>query len=492
MLCALGFPLLLAACRTSSTPTGPDDTSDRLPYVPRVVATTFNCSAGGTAGGLAGLVGGGQQDRGNLIGPRISAQTDLPDTVQDMLYASKSLLNNVYFGYSTVDLQALHDAAYTSFKKVYPNHLGTYYVGDATDPLMDSYIDGVNDHHTFYLDQAAYANFKSTSGNTPQSVATFGIRTQPVPGQDGVLILNVRAEGSAFAAGLRRGDVLLSVDGVALTRSVAATDGDDSAQSDAYAKILAAAAARQTPVSVVVRRGTAQRTVSLSGAVLGGTEFPWGELRNDAAGHKFFYLRIPTFSGNGIGAKVHELVAQANTQGASGLVVDLRNNGGGLLREYVGAVAAFVPDKAGQQVKYVDASASTFSYNNGSVLFNSSCQTPTPTLKIPAPALWSGKVAVLLNSGSASASEMFSQNIKLGGKATLIGEATYGVGNTSTFVFELPATRGLSITAGRVSVGGVEASEKVTPEVNVPDDRASLAATGSDAALQSAYTELLK
>ncbi|PJI51563.1 hypothetical protein CTI14_57850, partial [Methylobacterium radiotolerans] len=62
-------------------------------------------------------------------------QTDLLGTVQDMLYASKSIINPLYFGYSSVDLQKLHDTTYTTFKQTYPKHLGTYYVDDTTDAL---------------------------------------------------------------------------------------------------------------------------------------------------------------------------------------------------------------------------------------------------------------------------------------------------------------------------------------------------------------------
>jgi carboxyl-terminal processing protease len=87
---------------------------------------------------------------------------------------------------------------------------------------------------------------------------------------------------------------------------------------------------------------------------------------------------------------------------------------------------------------------------------------------------------------------MFSQNIKLGGQATLIGEETYGVGDTSTFHLELPGERGISVTAGRVSVGGQASTQFVTPDIAVRDDLAALAASGTDAALQTAFTELLK
>ncbi|PJI37151.1 hypothetical protein CTI14_67400, partial [Methylobacterium radiotolerans] len=41
---------------------------------------------------------------------------------------------------------------YTTFKQTYPKHLGTYYVDDTTDALMDEYINAIQDGHTYYMD----------------------------------------------------------------------------------------------------------------------------------------------------------------------------------------------------------------------------------------------------------------------------------------------------------------------------------------------------
>lgn len=498
VLTILGLSLLLASCNQPQVVDPNAD--DKTPFIPRTVSGPVTCPDGtqGSARGVAGLLGADQKDRGNLVTlSALRQQTDLLGTVQDMLYASKSIINPLYFGYSTVDLQKLHDTTYTTFKQTYPKHLGTYYVDDTTDALMDEYINAIQDGHTYYMDAQIWKLSNDSSSNAPQAIPTFGLRQTTIPGQDGLLVVNVRAEGAAFAAGLRRGDVILSVDGQALTRTIPAQVGadgsvNDSAQMAAFGKVISAAAAKQAPVTFVVRRGAAQRTATLQASVLNGMEYPWGEIRNDATGRSFYYLRVPTFMGQGVAARVHELVAEARAQGVSGLVVDLRSNGGGLLTEFVGAVGAFVPDKATQQVRYVDGTSTTFRYNAGKVYYNYSCSAPQAISAVPAASLWTGKVAVLLNGGSASASEMFSQNIKLGGQATLIGEETYGVGDTSTFHLELPGERGISVTAGRVSVGGQASTQFVTPDIAVRDDLAALAASGTDAALQTAFTELLK
>lgn len=489
---------LLVGCAQNAAPII-DPAQDTIPYVPRVVADSYPCTSTGIKAPLAGLLGPDQRDTGNLIAPRLTSQATPGNSVWDLLYETKVLINELYFGYSNVDLQDLHQSAYVNFKKVFPQALSSYNISSLVDAPMNTYIDGVQDEHTYYLNASEYAAYQDTSSNSPLNTPLFGVSLLAVPGADGSLIQDVRGDGPAFAAGLRRGDVVLSIDGVALKRTVPPSGSDDSAQNNLYSKIIAAAAAKQTPVPVIVRRGTVQRTVSLTGAILNGTRYPWGEMQTAPGGGHYFYLRIPSFSGSGIGQKVHDLVAQAAAAGAQGIIVDLRNNGGGLLVEYVAAVAAFAPAQAGEEVRYLDASRSAFTYNNGSVKYTASCKTSQTALTLPRPTRWTGKVAVLLNGNSASASEMFSQNIAQGGQATLIGEETFGVGNTSTFILATPNTlidsgpdgaQAVSITAGRIYLGDQPATKTVRPQVNVTDDRSALAQSGVDTALQTAYNVL--
>lgn len=490
LMTLLGIGLLSACSSAPPTDSNTGTTTpikDVIPAVPRVVRDTFNCAVANPQP-ISGQLPGNPRDTGNVIS-RLRPQAS--GGVWDLLYGTKYLLNTYYFGYSNAGLEALHAEAYQNFKRTYPNALSTYAITSQVDPLMNDYVAPIEaqDEHTYYLNAQAVAYFKSVTSNTSLPTPIFGLSFAPVPGGNGIVITDVRGDGPAFAANLRRGDVLLSLDGQPLNRTVSARGADDSAQAQLYSKVISAAAARKVPVNATIRRGSTPGTVTLTGVILGAARQPWSEVIRDASGNPYLYLRLPTFEADGAGAKVHELLAQAHTQQVKGVIVDLRNNGGGLLTEFVSAAAAFVPTWAGETVKFVDGSTAAFRYRDGQVWEESSCRQPTAALTVAKPTEWQGKVAVLVNGGSASASEMFSANLRQGGQARVIGEETYGVGNTSTFVFNLPGALGLSVTAGRVYLNGEQASKTIQPDTDVPDDMAVLS-TGLDTALQTALREL--
>lgn len=505
-LTLLGLALLTACSSSAPQTNNGNNDQDTIPYVPRSIASSYPCPSG-TASAAATALNSGfgpfMQDRGNLIRPRFEAQTTSGNSVWDLLYDTKVLINQLYFGYSAADLQALHDQAYQNFKKTFPQALSTYTITSQVDDPMNTYLNSIGDPHTYYLSAAELAAFNDQTSGTPQATPVFGIFSWPVAGGDGTLVNDVRGESSAFGAGLRRGDVILSVDGVPLKRSVQpkVVGGvvDDSEQAALYTSIISSAAKKQTPVPVVVRRGSVQRSVNLSGQVLSATLLPWGELKTDASGNKVYYLRIPSFNGSGIGQKVHDLVNQALALGARGLVVDLRNDTGGQLIEFVAAAGAFASALPSANVRFASAQQMSFSYAAGMVSYQQSCQNAYNALSLKNPALWTGKVAILLNGLSASASEMFSQTLHLGAHTTLIGEQTYGVGNTVTGIYQTPnsgisggadGAQAISITAGRMYFDNQVAPASLLPDISVPDDETALAASGVDTALQQAFATL--
>ncbi len=493
----LGLSLLLASCGSqapsysSVTPPVPSDT---LPDVPRPAPTSGpNCTTA-EAPLSSVLFSPTMRDRGERV--RLAQPQATGGNIYSLLATTKTLLNKHYYGYSSVDLDALHSTNFNNFKTVFPNNLRTYnliYISatqsSEVDDLMSSYVDGVNDKHTFYMNAEATKQ-EQTGGS---AYADFGATINLVPKGDGLLITDVRLNSPAQKAGLKRGDVIMSVNGTALTRKGA----DDTTAAKEFATVYYTAATSKKDTALVVQFAGTPRTVTLAGEVLTGTNMPWGELRTEN-GKKHYYLRIPTFmsvapeqtdaTSMPIALKVHQLVAEAQTLKADDIVIDLRDNGGGLLVEFVGAAGTFAPKVAGETLRAIDGSGMTLSYNDGAVMYQINCGAPQQ-LKTLDNTLWTGKVAVLVNGNSASSSEMFSANMQAAG-IKVIGTNTYGVAGTSTNHFDLPGSRSISITTGRTYVNNKAVAEYITPDIQSADDLAQLAATGVDNTVQVAYDAL--
>jgi carboxyl-terminal processing protease len=112
---------------------------------------------------------------------------------------------------------------------------------------------------------------------------------------------------------------------------------------------------------------------------------------------------------------VRKLLAQFKAQGIDGVVIDLRNNGGGSLDEAVNLTGLFIDRGPVVQVRESSGRVSVDGDDDAGVA-------------------WDGPLAVLVNRGSASASEIFAGAIKDYGRGLIIGENTFGKGTVQNMV----------------------------------------------------------
>jgi carboxyl-terminal processing protease len=120
-------------------------------------------------------------------------------------------------------------------------------------------------------------------------------------------------------------------------------------------------------------------------------------------------VRLAGFS-RGVGQEVGQAITDAQAQGATGIIFDLRNNPGGLLDEAIDVAGRFLP--AGTVVVLRQDA-------QGDVAEEKVGDDAAPTT-LP--------VVALINEGSASASEIVSGALQDHGRATLVGETTFGTG----------------------------------------------------------------
>lgn len=147
---------------------------------------------------------------------------------------------------------------------------------------------------------------------------------------------------------------------------------------------------------------------------------------------------------------VAELIEQLKKENIDGLVIDLRNNGGGSLQEADTLTGLFIESGPTVQVKSNRRRASVYADNDGTVA-------------------WDGPMAVMVNRLSASASEIFAGAIQDYGRGIILGSQTFGKGTVQTLI---PLNRGqLKITAAkfyRVS-GQSTQHQGILPDIAFPE-----------------------
>lgn len=110
---------------------------------------------------------------------------------------------------------------------------------------------------------------------------------------------------------------------------------------------------------------------------------------------------------------VERLIRELQTQGIDGLIIDLRNNGGGALQEAIALTGLFIPEGPTVQVRTADNRVRVYDDPDDAVLYN-------------------GPLAVLVNRMSASASEIFAAAIQDYGRGLVVGEQTFGKGTVQS------------------------------------------------------------
>lgn len=276
-------------------------------------------------------------------------------------------------------------------------------------PVLEAEMTALGDDHSFFQTPEDYQEFvaSATGGNRLQ----FGVKLARLDGQNRV-VTEVVPGSAAEEAGLKRGDVLLTLNG----------------QPYVYEDLRRAREEGRTITLGAERQGQ-PLTVTVTARESSTRDLPRLSFVPGAGSSEVAVLRIPTFlSGGGVAQGVHDLVGQAQARGASGLIVDLRGNGGGSLSECDSAVSAFVPSLT-RVARSPDGNERTV------VSRGTRVESGRVLSSVRNPNLWTGPVAVLVDSGSASCSEFFAFEMQYAQRGPVIGEETAGVGNTATRVW---------------------------------------------------------
>lgn len=332
--------------------------------------------------------------------------------------------------------------------------LESFYFGDvddetAKDNIYKAYLSSYGDKYTMYYTADEYKALKeSTNGKF------YGIGAVcQLSGEGGVLLVDVYDNGAGYQAGLRSGDRVVNVDGrditgMELSSAVALIKGD-----------------KGTSVTLEVIRGTERLTFSAVRDAVEAKTVSYTLLDNNIG-----YLSISQFeevTTNQFKAAVEDL----QSQGMKGLVIDIRNNPGGLLDTVVGMLKYMLPD--GLIVYTEDKQGNRKEYKGQD----------NDEFNLP--------LAVIVNGNSASASEIFAGAIQDYGKGTIIGTQTYGKGIVQTVK---PLTDGSAIKftiAKYFTPKGQDIHGKgVTPDMVVEYDTDADVDTQLDAAIKNVEAQI--
>ena len=390
-----------------------------------------------------------------------------------------------YHGYSTVNPAELGAKLRAELESVCAGS-PTCAASTATS-FLQRLTSEMNDGHTYYLNPNSYQQFKlAFSGASTNPNPSYGFTMGGANSRGEVMIEDVVADSPAFLGGLRPFDRVLRVNGTRLVRPSAASGVRTGAPSDAssrFRELLQTDAV----VTLSVMRGDAKKprfgTVRMQRQKLAKTNLPF--LYQPATAPKgILVMRFPTFVGsNDIAPRAHALVAEAQAQGATGIVLDLRGNGGGEETECYGASSAFI----GRAVNINETVTQKVlvGFDGGKFIGNDP-QDPVK-FEISKPALWKGNVAVLVDSGTASCGELTAYFMQLKKRGSVIGEQTYGVLDTATEFWKLLDGSALAITYVRTqNEDGSRVPEFVTPDQTVPYQPDVIAETGRDPMLEAA------
>jgi carboxyl-terminal processing protease len=301
------------------------------------------------------------------------------------------------------------------------------------------------------------------------------------------LVTRVTSGSPAEAAGIKYGDRLIGYN-----NTLFSSFPDFAAYQKFRAELTPKVQAGET-LTLNLLRGTERTRVNITvkGAVVNLSEQPRLEVRPD----KIAVLTVLDYQIRGMGQRVHDLVREAETKGAKGIIFEERSNGGGSAAEMLLTVGAFIANP--EPFKFVpryDAATNSIEYGytdgiayvklaggrsqNAAVLKNAI------TTALP--------VAVLVNDSCASGCEYFAAYFQRTKRGVVIGAPTVGVGNTNTARF--PLVNGGA--AGMPTVRAVWTSDntslptRVTPDINLPDFEYTLFQTGRDTVLEAAVTAL--
>lgn len=342
-----------------------------------------------------------------------------------------SKTTDLYIKYSKTDENGL-DEVISNFRKILDNK----YIGEINEEKMvesaiKGYIAGLDDPYSEYLTKEEMQDFKE---DTDGEYVGIGVYTTTDTEKNAIVVLRTIGDSPASKAGLLTGDIITKVNDVEYT-------GEQLSEAVKEMKGIEGTSVKITILrdGQILEFNIIRESIKIS------------HVSSEVLENNIGYIKISSFEGG----CAEEFSKKAQEMGdISGLIIDLRFNGGGIVDEALEIADYLVPK---DKIMLI-----TTDKNNSEEIRKAKKQ---PRLNVP--------VVVLVNEYSASASEILAGILKEDINATLIGTKTYGKGVIQT-VYTLYDGSGLKITTNEYFTPNHNKINKIgiepTIEVNLPEE----------------------
>ncbi len=307
------------------------------------------------------------------------------DTSEESIQTIKDNLNSLFALYSFIDTYSINDLdPEKSF-----------------DAIASALVDSLDDKYSVYITEDEIADFEETNLGTYSGIGSYILKLNPQnidlddPESYMIKIESPFPGGPADRAGLRANDLISHIDGEAVN-NLTGTEASTKLKGEVG-----------TEVTLTVVRGDNTFDITLKRAVI---EIP--STVYDIIDKHIGYLQISQFiesTDDDAAAAIQDMI----NNGIDSLIIDLRNNGGGVVEDATNIANLFLD---GQNI-VTTQNKETLANNTTKTVSSSDTLVP---MDFP--------VVILVNGGTASSSEILTGALKDNNRATVIGAQTFGKG----------------------------------------------------------------
>ena len=268
---------------------------------------------------------------------------------------------------------------------------------DIMRAALDGMLESLGDPYTIYMDPTHYRQFNESMGSSDYSGVGIFIEVD-TRNNDQITVLEPIEDSPAYRAGLKPGDQILEIDGV----STKGMNGDKAAE------LIKGPGG--TAVVLKITRPKASHPIEFE---IVRNQIHINSISTKILENNIWLIRIRIF-GETTGEEFKEALEEMKEKNGKGLIIDLRNNGGGYVTAAISVCSHFIPE--GERIVIVKDKKSEESQTSEGYY----------PVKVP--------VAVLINRYSASASEITAGALQDHGKAIIIGDTSFGKGSIQSIV----------------------------------------------------------